>query len=97
MKTISDNSHTENVTTPRPLREGLGGGSARWFAAFFLLFSGVGMAVAGFIVEPTGSISESVLMFTAQCFICAGSFVGIDVLLNEKMKSLFRKIKKSNS
>ena len=67
----------------------------RQCAAAFLLLAGVGMAVAGFVVEPTGSISESVLMFTAQAFICAGSFVGIDVLLNEKVKSLFRKIKKA--
>lgn len=56
-------------------------------AAAFLLLAGVGMAVAGFLVEPSGSISESVLMFTAQCFICAGSFVGIDVILNEKLKN----------
>ena len=63
-------------------------------AAAFLLLAGVGMAVAGFCVEPSGSISESVLMFTAQCFICAGSFVGIDVLLNEKLISLFKRMKK---
>jgi hypothetical protein len=66
----------------------------RQLAAAFLLLAGVGMAVAGFAVEPTGSISESVLMFTAQAFICAGSFVGIDVLLNEKVRNLFRELKK---
>lgn len=66
----------------------------RQLAAAFLLLAGVGMAVAGFAVEPTGSISESVLMFTAQAFICAGSFVGIDVLLNEKVRNLLRKLKK---
>ncbi len=68
----------------------------RMLAAAFLLLAGVGMAVAGFCVEPSGSISESVLMFTAQCFICAGSFVGIDVLLNEKITNLFRKLKKGD-
>ncbi len=67
----------------------------RMLAAAFLLLAGVGMAVAGFCVEPSGSISESVLMFTAQCFICAGSFVGIDVLLNEKITRLFKRLKKS--
>ena len=66
----------------------------RMLAAAFLLLAGVGMAVAGFCVEPSGSISESVLMFTAQCFICAGSFVGIDVLMNEKITSLFKRMKK---
>lgn len=63
----------------------------RMLAAAFLLLAGTGMAVAGFCVEPSGSISESVLMFTAQCFICAGSFVGIDVLLSEKLKQFFKK------
>lgn len=58
-------------------------------AAAVLLLAGIGMAVAGFCVEPSGSISESVLMFTAQCFICAGSFVGIDVLLSEKLNKFF--------
>lgn len=66
-------------------------------AAAFLLLAGVGMAVAGFCVEPSGSISESVLMFTAQCFICAGSFVGIDVLMNEKITNIFRKLKRGGS
>ena len=66
----------------------------RMLAAAFLLLAGVGMAVAGFCVEPSGSISESVLMFTAQCFICSGSFVGIDVLMNEKITSLFKRMKK---
>lgn len=66
----------------------------RMLAAAFLLLAGVGMAVAGFCVEPSGSISESVLMFTAQCFICAGSFVGIDVLMNEKIRNLFKRMKK---
>lgn len=69
----------------------------RMLAAAFLLLAGVGMAVAGFCVEPSGSISESVLMFTAQCFICAGSFVGIDVLMNEKITNIFRKLKRGGS
>ncbi|MCR4613981.1 MAG: hypothetical protein K5778_08260 [Bacteroidaceae bacterium] len=69
----------------------------RMLAAAFLLLAGVGMAVAGFCVEPSGSISESVLMFTAQCFICAGSFVGIDVLMNEKITNLFRRLRRGGS
>ena len=66
----------------------------RQYAAAMLLLAGVGMAVAGFIVPPQGEISESVLFFTAQTFVCAGSFVGIDVLLSEKVKAMFRKMNK---
>ncbi len=56
--------------------------------AVFMLLAGVGMAVAGFIVPPTGEISPSVLMFTAQTFIFAGSAVGIDVMIERKLAEL---------
>ena len=52
---------------------------------------GTGMAVAGFIVPPTGEISPSVLWFTAQTFIFAGSAMGIDVMIDRKLTSLNRK------
>lgn len=50
-----------------------------------MLISGVGMAVAGFIVPPTGEISPSVLMFTAQALVFAGSAMGIDVMIDHKL------------
>lgn len=52
---------------------------------------GTGMAVAGFIVPPTGEISPSVLWFTAQTFIFAGSAMGIDVMIDRKLTNLNKK------
>lgn len=56
--------------------------------AVAMLAVGTGMASAGFIVPPTGEISPSVLMFTAQAFIFAGSAVGIDVMIDRKLTNL---------
>ena len=53
-----------------------------------MLAVGTGMASAGFVVPPTGEISPSVLMFTAQAFIFAGSAVGIDVMIDRKLTNL---------
>lgn len=53
--------------------------------AVAMLATGTGMATAGFIVPPTGEISPSVLMFTAQAFIFAGSAMGIDVMMETKL------------
>jgi hypothetical protein len=46
------------------------------------------LSVAGFIVPPVGEISDSVLWFTAQCLIYAGSALGIDVLIDTKLQKL---------
>lgn len=56
--------------------------------AVAMLAVGTGMASAGFVVPPTGEISPSVLMFTAQAFIFAGSAVGIDVMIDRKLSNL---------
>ena len=58
------------------------------FAAAFMLVSGVGMSVAGFIVPPTGEISPSVLFFTAQALVFAGSAMGIDVMIDRRLMQL---------
>ena len=52
----------------------------------FMLISGVGLSVAAFCVEPVGEIHDSVLWYFAQCLIYAGSAVGIDVLIDERIK-----------
>lgn len=44
------------------------------------------MSIAGFIVEPLGEISNSVLMIFAQCLIYAGSAMGIDYYVNMKLQ-----------
>lgn len=56
--------------------------------AVAMLAAGTGMAAAGFVVPPTGEIAPSVLMFTAQAFIFAGSAMGIDVMMESKLMKL---------
>ncbi len=52
------------------------------------LASGIALATAGFIVEPTGEISDSVLMYTAQTLIYAGSVLGVNVAIDEKIRRI---------
>jgi len=56
-----------------------------WSAIAMLAF-GCALTVAGFIVPPLGVISDSVLLVLAQCFIYAGSALGIDYYVNMKLK-----------
>lgn len=65
--------------------------SFRIFASAFLLVSGVGIALAGFCVPPLGEVSNSVLMLVAECFIVAGAFMGIDVLIDRKIVEALKK------
>ena len=51
-----------------------------------MLAFGCALTVAGFIVPPLGVISDSVLLVLAQCFIYAGSALGIDYYVNMKIK-----------
>ena len=51
-----------------------------------MLAFGCALTVAGFIVPPLGVISDSVLLVLAQCFIYAGSALGIDYYVNMKLK-----------
>jgi hypothetical protein len=44
------------------------------WSAVGMLFAGVGVSVAGFLVEPLGIIHDTVLWFFAQCLIWSGSF-----------------------
>ena len=57
-----------------------------------MLLVGVALAIAGFIVSPLGEISDSVLYFTAQCFIYAGSVFGVSVYVSDKFKNLQSKL-----
>ena len=57
-----------------------------------MLLVGVALAIAGFIVSPLGEISDSVLYFTAQCFIYAGSVFGVSVYVTDKFKNLQNKL-----
>ena len=60
----------------------------RGWTAVGMLAAGVGLSTAGFIAPPLGEISDSVLWFTAQCLMYAGSALGIDVIVDRRVKSL---------
>jgi hypothetical protein len=62
------------------------------FTAIGMLVAGVGLSIAGFIVPPTGEISDSVLMFTAQCLVYSGSALGINVYINSKFSDIKKQL-----
>lgn len=53
-----------------------------------MLAFGSGLSIAGFCVVPIGEISDSVLLVLAQCFIYAGSALGIDYYVKAKINQL---------
>ncbi len=67
------------------------------FTAIAMLVAGVGLSIAGFIVPPTGEISDSVLMFTAQCLVYAGSALGINVYINSKFSDIKKQLTKTST
>ena len=73
--------------------------NVRAYTAIAMLASGVGLSVAGFIAPPFGEISDSVLWlrllvasllsvlwFFAQCLMYAGTALGIDVMVDYKLR-----------
>ena len=58
----------------------------RCYTAIGMLTAGVGLSVAGFIAPPFGEISDSVLWFFAQCLMYAGTALGIDVMVDYKIR-----------
>lgn len=67
------------------------------FTAVGMLVAGVGLSIAGFVVPPTGEISDSVLMFTAQCLVYAGSALGINVYINSKFSDIKKQLTKTST
>ena len=66
------------------------------FSAIGMLICGVALSVAGFVVSPLGEISDSVLWFTAQTMIYAGSIFGVNVYVNDKFRSITDKLNQQN-
>lgn len=57
------------------------------FSALLLLTSGAVLAYIGCFLPPQGEISESVLWYTSQCMIYAGSVFGIGEYVRFLMKN----------
>ena len=62
--------------------------------ALFALFFGFCLSLAGFIVNPTGVVDQSVLWILGQCLLYAGSIYGISTHYQKKQKELENKIYK---
>ena len=66
-------------------------------AGLSLLF-GFGLTIAGFIVDPTGVVSDSVLWILAQVFVFSGALMGINLSIdhakNKVKNELTTEIKK---
>lgn len=67
--------------------------SFQTYSAVGMLVSGIALSVAGFVVDPLGEISDSVLWYFAQCLIYAGSVFGVGVYLQSKFLEMKREIK----
>ena len=53
--------------------------------ALMMLTSGIALSVAGFVVDPMGEISDSVLWYVAQALIYAGSVFGVTVYIDRRL------------
>ena len=54
-------------------------------SAFLMLLSGIVLAVAGFIVDPVGEMSDSVLWYVSQSLLYAGSVFGLSAYVENKI------------
>lgn len=64
-------------------------------SAFLMLLSGIVLAVAGFVVDPVGEMSDSVLWYVSQSLLYAGSVFGLSAYVENKLNE-FNKMKKFN-
>lgn len=65
-------------------------------SAVGMLMVGVSLNIAGFIVPPTGEISDSVLWVLAQSLIYAGSVFGVKSYIDGKVDDVKRKLESKN-
>ena len=61
--------------------------SCMFILAFFLTLFGCGMLLGGFIVNPLGVVSQSVLISAGEVFTFAGSVLGINTTYKSKLEA----------
>ena len=64
----------------------------QYITAVVMLAIGAALSIAGFIVPPTGEISDSVLWFFGECLIYAGSIFGISIYVTGKIHNIRREL-----
>lgn len=62
-------------------------------SALLMLLSGIGLSVAGFVADPFGEISDSVLWYVSQSLVYAGSIFGVTVYVRTKMAEISNLVK----
>ena len=62
-------------------------------SALFMLFFGVALTTAGFIIDPAGQVHDSVLYVLGQCLIFAGSVMGVSAYTSGRMRDIERKVR----
>ena len=53
-----------------------------------MLLSGIGLSVAGFVADPFGEISDSVLWYVSQSLVYAGSIFGVTLYIHSKFAEI---------
>lgn len=61
--------------------------------ALLSLLGGFGLTIAGFIVDPTGQIHESVLFVLGQCLVFAASICGISMHVKHGINEISNHVK----
>jgi len=68
--------------------------SAATSTAIIVLFVGLGLTIAGFIVEPTGQIHDTVLWVLGQTLIYAASVFGVAQYFNSRLRGFENEARK---
>ena len=59
---------------------------AAYFTAIIAFIAGWGLTIAGFIVEPTGEVSGSVLAILGEAMVYAASVFGVTMYFHHQME-----------
>ena len=65
--------------------------AATW-SALLMLLSGIGLSAAGFVADPFGEISDSVLWYVSQSLVYAGSIFGVTLYIHSKFAEISRQL-----
>lgn len=64
---------------------------APW-SALLMLLSGIALSVAGFVADPLGEISDSVLWYVSQSLVYAGSVFGVTLYISSRFAEMRREL-----
>ena len=60
--------------------------------AIVVILVGLGLSIAGFVVDPQGEIDGSVLAITGECLTFAGAIFGISIHYGSELRNFKREI-----